>query len=318
MSQVSDRAVEPLPPNGPSLTVAAVARQLGVAPATLRTWDRRYGVGPSSHEPGAHRRYSSEDIARLERMRRLVMSGVSPAEAARWAQAGRDPDGGETDQPSMTPRAGGGNVLALPGARGEVRGLARAAQALDTQECHRILTESMDEHGVIDVWDNIVVPVLVALGDKWSSTGRGVETEHALSAAVQEVLGSWIQACAPSAPGRSVILACVPGEQHALPLWALAGALAERGVAARILGPDLPEDALGRVVTRLGPAVIMLWSQMPGEAGASIIENLPATRPAPAVLAGGPGWPDIDYGRGVSRTLTLKDSVDRIGHALGW
>ena len=31
------------------LSVAAVARRLGVAPATLRTWDRRYGIGPSGH-----------------------------------------------------------------------------------------------------------------------------------------------------------------------------------------------------------------------------------------------------------------------------
>ena len=38
------------------LPVAAVARRLGVAPATLRTWDRRYGLGPSVHAPGAHRR----------------------------------------------------------------------------------------------------------------------------------------------------------------------------------------------------------------------------------------------------------------------
>lgn len=319
---MSDRAVDPLPGTGPALTVAAVARQLGVAPATLRTWDRRYGVGPSSHEPGAHRRYSTEDIARLERMRRLVMSGVSPAEAARWAIAGRDPEAeaqaaAEAD-PTPAPRAGGGNVLSLPGARGEVRGLARAAQALDTQECHRILTEALDEHGVVDTWDSIIVPVLIAVGDKWNTTGRGVETEHALSAAVQEVLGSWIQACAPSPPSRAVILACVPGEQHALPLWAVAGALAERGVAARILGPNLPEDALGRVVTRLGPAAIMLWCQVPDTATAEIVERLPATRPAPAVLVGGPGWPDEDYGRGVSRTLTLKDCVDRIGHALGW
>ncbi|MEY3685921.1 MAG: hypothetical protein RJB00_871, partial [Actinomycetota bacterium] len=29
------------------LTVASVARRLGIAPATLRTWDRRYGLGPS-------------------------------------------------------------------------------------------------------------------------------------------------------------------------------------------------------------------------------------------------------------------------------
>src|SRR5690606_11779925 len=30
--------------SSPGLAVAAVARRLGVAPATLRTWDRRYGL----------------------------------------------------------------------------------------------------------------------------------------------------------------------------------------------------------------------------------------------------------------------------------
>ena len=64
------------------ITVAEVAHRLGVAPATLRTWDRRYGLGPSSHEAGEHRRYSDEDLARLAAMRRLVVSGVPPQQAA--------------------------------------------------------------------------------------------------------------------------------------------------------------------------------------------------------------------------------------------
>ena len=72
---------------GEALTVAAVARRLGVAPATLRTWDRRYGLGPSEHSSGEHRRYSSGDITRLTLMRKLVIAGVSPAEAAQRALA---------------------------------------------------------------------------------------------------------------------------------------------------------------------------------------------------------------------------------------
>lgn len=67
------------------LTVAAVARRLGVAPATLRTWDRRYGLGPSEHSTGEHRRYNAADLARLTLMRKLVIAGVSPAEAAQRA-----------------------------------------------------------------------------------------------------------------------------------------------------------------------------------------------------------------------------------------
>lgn len=69
------------------LSVAAVARRLGVAPATLRTWDRRYGLGPSEHSAGSHRRYSEDDLMRLMIMRSLALEGVAPAEAARTALA---------------------------------------------------------------------------------------------------------------------------------------------------------------------------------------------------------------------------------------
>src|SRR5689334_24036230 len=69
----------------PRLSVAAVARRLGVAPATLRTWDRRYGLGPSGHTIGRHRKYGPRDVARLELMQRALLRGASSAEAARFA-----------------------------------------------------------------------------------------------------------------------------------------------------------------------------------------------------------------------------------------
>jgi transposase-like protein len=83
-----DRVVNAaIPAPTPTLTVAAVARRLGVAPPTLRTWDRRYGLGPSAHTAGAHRRYSPADVARLMVMRRLTLEGVAPADAAKIAVA---------------------------------------------------------------------------------------------------------------------------------------------------------------------------------------------------------------------------------------
>lgn len=69
-----------------ALTAGAVARRLGVAVTTLRTWHQRYGLGPSHHVPGQHRRYTPEDMARLQVMRRLTAQGVAPAEAAAWAR----------------------------------------------------------------------------------------------------------------------------------------------------------------------------------------------------------------------------------------
>jgi transposase-like protein len=71
----------------PRLTVSGAARRLGIAPATLRTWDRRYGVGPAEHTRGRHRTYSAVDMARLEAMQHALVKGASPAEAARCARA---------------------------------------------------------------------------------------------------------------------------------------------------------------------------------------------------------------------------------------
>ncbi|MBO0608631.1 MerR family transcriptional regulator [Myceligenerans salitolerans] len=72
-------------PSSPGLAVAAVAKRLGVAPATLRTWDRRYGLGPSGRTAGSHRRYTPDDVARLLVMRRLTLEGHAPGDAARAA-----------------------------------------------------------------------------------------------------------------------------------------------------------------------------------------------------------------------------------------
>ena len=67
------------------LSVSAAARRLGIAPSTLRSWQRRYGIGPQHHLTGRRRHYLPEDVARLELMHTALTRGASPAEAARWA-----------------------------------------------------------------------------------------------------------------------------------------------------------------------------------------------------------------------------------------
>ena len=73
-------------PDEAGLTTGALARRLGVAPTTLRSWDRRYGIGPVVRDDGRHRRWRPGDVAVLEAMCRLTASGVPPADAARAAE----------------------------------------------------------------------------------------------------------------------------------------------------------------------------------------------------------------------------------------
>ena len=71
----------------PRFTVGAVAARLEVPIATLRSWNRRYGLGPPRHLPGRHRLYSETDIAVMRHMRDLIGQGANPGTAALSAMA---------------------------------------------------------------------------------------------------------------------------------------------------------------------------------------------------------------------------------------
>lgn len=310
----------------PRLTVAAVARRLGVAPATLRTWARRYGLGPSEHAAGAHRRYSLVDVARLETMRRLTLEGVPPGEAARFALAGSpEPaalpaDAALPDTEGRLPRRSGGpggRVLPMPGAEAVVRGLGRAAMALDSSAVLATLRGQLAERGVVRTWDDVLRPVLTAVGARWAQTGEGVEVEHLLSDCAATVLRETAARAQEPSGGRPVLLACAPDEQHALPLHALAAGLAERGLATRVLGAAMPGPALASAVRRTGPAVLFLWSQLPGSADVGVLEGLPVTRPPTSVVVGGPGWSRRTLPRRVTYAEDFSHALELVDQALG-
>src|SRR5690606_6629829 len=134
-------------PGEAARTVAAVAGRLGVAPATLRTWDRRYGLGPSARLSGSHRRYGAEDLARLVVMRRLTLEGVAPNEAARIAREAMQEDLDDIG-------AALANVHQIGGPEGvepdrahagpvTVTAVVDAALAMDAARCRRILAAGM-------------------------------------------------------------------------------------------------------------------------------------------------------------------------------
>ncbi|RZS90334.1 B12 binding protein [Motilibacter rhizosphaerae] len=323
-------------PAVPALTVAAVARRLGVAPATLRTWDRRYQLGPSGHTAGAHRRYTPEDLDRLTLMRRLVLEGVAPADAARLAheqaRTAAEAADAEVEPPDPEPLlasvttlttgaqeapeagarpgpAGGGRVLALPHGSAASRGLARAAMSLDPHACSSIVQRALSEHGVIATWDELVVPVLRGVGERWAETGEGIEVEHLLSEVLLGALRLHVPEVASPVNGRPVLLACTEEDQHSLPLHALAAALAERRCSSRVLGARVPARALADAVRRTGPAVVFVWAQTAQTADPAMLRALPLQRPGALVVSGGPGWAGVRHEARVEHASSLGDAV---------
>jgi MerR family transcriptional regulator, light-induced transcriptional regulator len=310
----------------PTLPVAAVARRLGIAPATLRTWARRYGIGPSGHTTGRHRRYAPADIARLELMQRALLRGATPAEAAEFALRAAsnhpdpaDPEAAEETAPVPIPAAGTGvQPLRLPGGPPRARGLGRAALAMDAAAAQQLIADAIAEQGVIPVWDTVIRPVLTAVAARWAHSGEYVEVEHLVhECALAAVIGATPLVTAPRNP-RPVLLCCVPDERHSLPLYVLRAALAGRGIGTQLLGAALPMDALASAVRRSGPVAVALWAQLPRYAAASAFDHVPKTRQPVRLFACGPGWQSTDLPARIERLDDLGGAVTRIEALVDW
>lgn len=280
------------------LTVSAVARRIGVAPATLRTWDRRYGLGPTGHDAGSHRRYSAEDVARLDLMRKLMLNGVLPAEAARAALSQHvEPASLVPDSRPASPlhlvtedSAEPTNVISLDSAKAQVRSLTRAATMLDAGACDQILANAISAKGVVWTWENLLIPVLTSVGLKWEQTGEGIEIEHMLA---ESIMGQFRRIAAELVEpenARPVILACAPHELHTIPIYAIAAGLAEHKISTRVLGARMPGDALANAVRKLGPSAVVIWSQTQGTADMTLWDAIGTLRPDPLRMSAGPGW----------------------------
>ena len=196
------------------------------------------------------------------------------------------------------------------------RGLARAADSLDSVACREIINSSLEQRGVVWTWESLIAPLLVDLGERWHATGRGVEVQHALTQVIEFCLGTVAGQVSTPINVRPVLLAAAPDELHALTLNALAAALAERQIEVVMLGQRVPSDALFAAVQRLGPSVVFVWSQAAATGHPAHLADLRKIRPAPALVAGGPGWPE-SMPPGVIRVLHLAEAVSKISRIVG-
>jgi len=286
------------------LTVAAVARRIGVAPATLRTWDRRYGLGPSEHVEGEHRRYCPQDLARLTMMRRLIIAGVSPSDAAEQAKSFK----GVVKISKL--------VKEFEVREDVVDALYKGLQSLDRTFVETSLAHEIDTYGIEGAWTDVIVPTLFLIGDEWENNQKGIEVEHLFSEILKNAFYSRTVALAKPLNPRPVLLAAVGEEVHSLPIYALAAALCERNIESYVLGARTPIEAISTMVTRCAPPAIFLWAQLPKNADTKYWQEIPTIRPAPRILVGGPGWDAVECAS-VIRAEGLEHACDEITQAIG-
>lgn len=272
--------------DSPRYTVRAVARRLGVPTATLRSWNQRYGIGPSAHSPGSHRLYSGADIEVVELMQHLIDRGANAASAARAALD------------SAIPK------------RADTASFVTAALHLDVAKASQLLERHIRHYGVCDTWDELIRPAFAAIDARQDDGDRCIDVEHALSWTVSRELQRLSRA--PADGSTSIVLACTAGETHTLALEALRAALDERGHAALMLGADVPGAALIDAIERrtVDDVTVVLWSQL-GET-ADIAAARAVLDARAHLVVGGLGWISAALPRKARRVANLRAALEHL------
>jgi DNA-binding transcriptional MerR regulator len=224
------------------LRIGEVARRSGVSADLLRVWERRYGVLQPERSTGGFRLYSEQDVARVERMRRLVDEGVSAAEAARLVDEG-------ATHVTRAPQTGD-----LADAR---QTLHDAIASFDETAAHEAFDRLVADLTPETILRDVVLPLLHEVGESWARGELSVAQEHfgtnVLRGRLLGLARGWARGVGPVA-----LLACPPGEQHDLGLIAFGVALNRLGWRIAFLGADTPVDTIETAARAVGPSAIVL------------------------------------------------------------
>ena len=222
------------------LRIGELARRTGVATELLRAWERRYGLLTPSRTDSGYRLYSTDDVERVGRMRELLRSGLSAAEAARQALV--EPSAARRDE--IEPRA----------AAVELRS---ALERFDDAAAHAAFDRLLADYTTFAVLDGVVLPLLRELGDGWERGEISIAQEHFASNLLRgRLLGlarGWDRGTGPRA-----VLACPPAEQHDLGLVIFGLALREHGWRITFLGADTPPETVADTARGVAPAAVVL------------------------------------------------------------
>jgi methanogenic corrinoid protein MtbC1 len=146
---------------------------------------------------------------------------------------------------------------------------------------------------IADVYLRVLHPAMYELGRRWAAGEVNVAYEHYATAVTERLLTRLAEQMevAPLG-GRLAVVACTPGEQHALGSRMVADFLRADGWEVAELGPSTPAGALAGLVDTERPDVVALSTATAAQLGDArdAVTRLAGLDPRPFIAVGGQAW----------------------------
>lgn len=235
-----------------SYPIRAVSRLTGIGIDTLRAWERRHGaVTPIRDDRG--RMYSDADIARLRLLRDAVEHGHSIGRLAGLSDAQlRQLAAATTGVTAMAEVAPTRRTLI------DTTALTAALQKYDGTAIDQQISRLASVLPPLELLQNVLMPVLVQVGDDWHAGPARIAHEHLMSSTMRNILGSFLRLYARPEASPRLLFATLAGERHEIGTLGAAMLAASSGLGVAYLGPDLPASEIVESVRPAGAKVLVL------------------------------------------------------------
>ncbi|GAA2733518.1 cobalamin-dependent protein [Pedococcus aerophilus] len=285
-------------------TISHAARLTGVPAATLRVWERRYGLVAPIRTDGGYRLYDERALQVVRAMSSLVAAGWAPKQAADHLLSD---EGGVP--PAQAPE---------PATDQEFDALARGAAALDPVAVSAAMDDAFSRGTFEDVVDSWLMPSLQVVGTWWRDGRVDVAGEHVVSATVHRHLGAAMEATPFRSSGPLLAVGLARGSHHELGVLAFSVVLRRRGARVVYLGTDLPAQDWVNVVRRRSPVAAVVGAPMRTDVIAvrETADALRANHAGFPVYVGGGAQDEVGHGT-IALGHTIRDAADRLEVDLG-
>ncbi len=242
--------------------IQAVSSMTGIPAATLRAWERRYGVPTPARTTSSYRLYSDQDVELLRKLRDMCARGIAPAEAAKLVLA------------NDLLNEGGGHEETTDAFAAHRERILGAVESFDAQLLEAEARSTLFFGSTATIVEKIIVPIMHDVGERWHRGELSIGQEHLTSEVLGNLARDLLRLVQPSEPLGTVLLACFPDETHVLPLYVVGFYFAQWGFRSIVLGARTPPDELAHAIASTSPSAIALSMTMTidGVEADSIIE----------------------------------------------
>jgi len=289
--------------------IQSVAEMTGVSAATLRAWERRYGIPAPRRTAAAYRLYTDQDVELIKRVRELCDGGIAPSQAAQM-------------------------VLATQGSREEfthlevdthelaIQKILAAVEKFDADMLEAAVKHALFLGSATGLFEKVFGPAMAQIGQRWHEGSLSIGQEHLAAEVIGNAMRYVLRLSQPEAPDRTIVLACFADEEHAVPLYGVALRFAEWNFRTVMLGARTPPHAIRHAVAEVHPDLVGLSLTMmpPAYRVRELIDGYSEACGKTPWLVGGAGAEkvrDLVEARGgllvPSERLKLKALVDRLG-----